>query len=93
MIHDPSIKKPGRTMNPRRTQDAVESEFLRFQFKLFANNVTKFGAPDNRASLYILLIHSFFLSSLKNEDLKELINKVFISSKERFNAACVSIKF
>ena len=31
-------------------------------------------------------MHSFFLSSLKNEDLKELINKVFISLNERFNA-------
>jgi hypothetical protein len=38
-------------MNPGRTQGAVESEFLRFQFKLFTNNVTKFGAPGNRTPL------------------------------------------
>ena len=31
-------------------------------------------------------IQKIFLSSLKNDDLKELTNKVFISSEERFNA-------
>jgi len=38
-------------MSPGRTQDAVGSELLRFQFKLFANNATKFGVPGNRTPL------------------------------------------
>ena len=42
-------------MGSGRTQDAVGCEFSRFQFKLFANNVTKFGAPGNRTPLLIMV--------------------------------------
>ena len=38
-------------MSPGRTQGAVGCEFLTFQFKLFVNNATKFGAPGNRMPL------------------------------------------
>ena len=38
-------------MGSGRTQDVVGCEFQTFQFKLFVNNVTKFGAPGNRTPL------------------------------------------
>ena len=31
--------------------DGIQFKLLTFQFKLFANNVTKFGAPGNRTPL------------------------------------------
>ena len=43
-------------MNPGRTQGAVGCEFLTFKFKLFANNVTKFGAPGNRTAFYTFIL-------------------------------------
>ena len=34
-----------------RTISALALQFLTFQFNLFANNATKFGAPGNRTPL------------------------------------------
>ena len=37
--------------NSGRSMVVIKLKLLRFQFKLFANNATKFGAPGNRTPL------------------------------------------
>ena len=49
-------------MNPERNPAAVGCEFSRFQFKLFANNGTKFGAPGNRTPLHTLQILTIYIA-------------------------------
>jgi|ETNmetMinimDraft_2_1059921.scaffolds.fasta_scaffold00684_5 hypothetical protein len=49
-------------MNPERTLSALRCEFSLFQFKLFANNVTKFRAHSWHVQFkFMVTLGSFFL--------------------------------
>jgi hypothetical protein len=36
--------------------DGIPLKIVSFQFKLFADNATKFGAPGNRTSFYTFIL-------------------------------------